>query len=168
MYEIDTIRFHLAPNTFFPGMLWHEQWSCLLEDFGGRFWNLGGSWGHCWGSWTVFGHLFWYLDSSLGHFLWSWRLLGAPWVSKWIPEPTFVDFGWLLGFILGGFCESGWGLGGHLGAFWWPLGGLWLFFFGFVLKSVKLWKVLFYNNKTKLLRRWWYLLAEQERFWLPL
>ena len=36
----------------------------------------------------------------------------------------FIGFG----SILGGFWDPGWGLGGRLGAFWWALGGLWVFF----------------------------------------
>ena len=65
---------------------------------------------------------------------------------------TFLDFGYVLGSILGGFWGPGWGLGGHLGAFWWALGDLWVFFFGFVVEDLKLSKVWFYYSKTTLLR----------------
>ena len=102
----------------------------ILEAYGDTFGE----------SWRVIGCLFCYLGGSLGYFFWSWRLLGGPCGTKWLPEVTFLDFGYVLGSILGGFWGPGWGLGGHLGAFWWPLGELWVFFFGFVLESVKLLK----------------------------
>ena len=99
----------------------------ILEFLGTLLGGLGGSLGTFFGIWAP----------PLGTFF-DFGLLGAPWVTKWIPELTFWDLGWLLVFILGGFWKSGWALGGHLGAFWWLLGGLWLFFVGFVLESVKL------------------------------
>ena len=86
-------------------------------------------------SWRVFGHLFWYLGRSLGHFFWSCRLLGAPWVSKWILEPTFLDFG--------GFWAPFWEAFGRPGGVWeviWePFGGLWEVFGCFF--GVLSWKV---------------------------
>ena len=56
-----------------------------------------------------------------GDFFWSLRLLGAPWVSKWILEPIFLDFG--------GFWAPFWEAFGSPGGVWeviWELfGGLW-------------------------------------------
>ena len=92
----------------FVARLWGsflESWRLLGTLLGG----LGGSLSTFFGIWAAPWGTFSDLGGSLVHL--------GPWGSKSIPEPTFLDFGWLLGFILGGFCESGWGLGGHLGAF---------------------------------------------------
>ena len=100
-------------------------------------------------SWRLLGTLLGGLGGSLGAFFGIWA---APW-------GTFSGLGGSLGdlvapngsqnrlfLISDAFWASFWEvfgsrsgvLGGHLGAFWWPLGGLWVFFFGFVLESVKL------------------------------
>jgi hypothetical protein len=92
--------------------------------------------------WALF---FSYLGSSLWHFLWPWIFLGGACCTKWVPEPTFYDFGCLLGLIFGDIWGCGWALGGHLGAFWWHLGDLWRLFLGFMSEILKLWKVLFPN-----------------------
>ena len=78
------------------------------------------------------------LEQSGDTFGGSWRVFGEPCGTKWLPDVAFLDFGCDLGFILGGVWGPGLGLGGHLGAFWWPLGGLLQLLFGFVSEYVQL------------------------------
>ena len=109
-----------------------------MEDFGGRFWTLGGFWGHFWGV----------LEGLWAPFLVSGQLLGAlflileaPWGTLWHQMAPITDFfgfwmrfGIHFGRLLGSRVEFGRSFGSLLVAFGRSLG----VFLIFVLQSVKI------------------------------